>query len=73
MNIKDLIAPHLKEGELYAGMILGQDGEPDYHLVLLPSEAEDKSWDDAKAWAERLPGQQENFASIAEEVIPGVL
>src|SRR5206468_7723885 len=26
----------LREGESYAGLILGKDGEPDYHLVLLP-------------------------------------
>lgn len=33
--------PTLNEGEHYAGLILGKDGEADYHLILLPGEAND--------------------------------
>ena len=41
----------LKEGEAYAGLILGKDGEPDYHLVLLPDDVSDVSWPTAREWA----------------------
>jgi hypothetical protein len=41
----------LKEGEAYAGVILGKDGEADYHLVLLPDDVSDVSWPTAREWA----------------------
>ena len=41
----------LKEGEAYAGLILGKEGEPDYHLVLLPDDVSDVSWPTAREWA----------------------
>lgn len=40
----------LREGERYAGLILGKE-EPDYHLVLLPGEVADVSWPSACDWA----------------------
>jgi len=47
----------LRPGERYAGLILGKDGEPSYHLILLDGEAEDVSWDDAKVWATTIGGE----------------
>ena len=46
----------LQQGELYAGLIFGRDGAPDYHLVLLPdkSELEFQSWQAASNWAASL-------------------
>ena len=41
----------LQEGEAYAGLILGKEEDPDYHLVLLPGEAVDVSWPTAVEWA----------------------
>jgi hypothetical protein len=41
----------LKEGEAYAGLILGKDGDADYHLVLLPDDVSDVSWPTAREWA----------------------
>ena len=41
----------LKEGESYAGLILGKNGDADYHLILLPDEASDVSWPAAREWA----------------------
>lgn len=41
----------LQEGEAYAGLILGKEEVPDYHLVLLPGEAVDVSWPSAVDWA----------------------
>ena len=49
-NYKDLMAL-LSDGEHYAGLILGKDGMPDHHLVLLPGEAEEVSWPLARDWA----------------------
>src|SRR6478672_4360219 len=34
----------LADGECYAGLILGKEGAPDHHLILLPGEAQDVSW-----------------------------
>ncbi|MGO4308240.1 hypothetical protein, partial [Cupriavidus sp. RAF12] len=64
----------LRAGELYAGLILGKDGEPGYHLILLPGEMEDKKWEQAKEWASsvggELPTRREQsllYANLGEE------
>lgn len=64
----------LGAGELYAGLILGEDGEADYHLILLAGEAEDINWEAAGKWAaERggvLPTRREQsllFANLKGE------
>ena len=68
---------NLKAGELYAGLILGQNGEPDHHLVLLPGEAEEVSWAAAKKFAAgaggELPTRREQsllFANLKSEFQP---
>ena len=48
---------HLRPGEHYAGLIVGQDGEPSHHLVLLPGQSDDVAWDDARAWAAKQGGE----------------
>ena len=64
----------LREGELYAGLILGKDGQPDHHLVLLPGDASDVSWPTAREWAiaegGELPSRRELsllFANLREQ------
>lgn len=64
----------LREGESYAGLILGKNGEADYHLVLLPEEAADVSWPAASEWAASrdalLPNRRELallFANLREQ------
>ena len=47
----------LAPGEHYAGLILGKDGEPSYHLVLLPGQADDITWDKAMEWANKQGGE----------------
>ncbi|MCY0854287.1 DUF1566 domain-containing protein [Cupriavidus sp. D39] len=66
--------PALAAGELYAGLILGKDGAPDHHLILLPDSAEDVTWEQAKEWAAaaggELPTRREQsllFANLKEE------
>ncbi|MEZ7524049.1 DUF1566 domain-containing protein [Burkholderia vietnamiensis] len=64
----------LAPGECYAGLVLGEDGAPDYHLILLPGEAEEIEWADAGEWAEErggaLPTRREQsllFANLKGE------
>ena len=49
--------PPLAAGELYAGLIIGKDGAPDHHLILLPGAVEDKTWEQAKEWAASIGGE----------------
>ena len=68
----------LQPGEDYAGLIIGKDGEPSYHLVLLPGDENDIPWDKAMAWAGQqgvefvasLPTRREQsllFANLKEQ------
>jgi hypothetical protein len=71
------LAQNLREGELYAGLLLGKNGEPDIHLILLPGKVEGVSWDKAKKFAVGaggdLPTRREQsllFANLKEEFEP---
>lgn len=68
----------LQPGERYAGLVLdATTGAPSHHLVLLPVEADDMEWEDARKWAEdhggTLPTRQEQsllFANLKSEFKP---
>ena len=73
--------PELNHGEHYAGLIVGKDGEPSYHLVLLPGEAEKVTFAEANEWAglqgymskASLPTRREQallYANIKEQFQP---
>lgn len=47
----------LGEGEHYAGLILGKEGGPDYHVVLLNGEVAQAGWTAATGWARELGGE----------------
>lgn len=48
----------LQMGEHYAGLVLGDDGAPSHHLVLLaPHPSERMDWSAAKAWATSVGGE----------------
>ncbi len=47
----------LAQGEVYAGIVLADDGALSHHLVLLPGEVEYVSWTNAQDWAEDQGGQ----------------
>jgi len=64
----------LAPGERYAGLVLDDNGEPSHHLVLLPGEAEEVNWDEAKDWVIEqgggLPTRQEQallYANLRSE------
>lgn len=74
---QQFLASILKAGEHYAGIILGKDGEPDHHLVLLPGDAESVNWGQAKEFAAKaggeLPTRREQsllFANLKEQFQP---
>ncbi|WP_441928232.1 hypothetical protein [Marmoricola sp. RAF53] len=48
---------HLRPGEVYAGLLLGENGAPDAHLFLLPGDVSGVTWDAAKAWAVKAGGE----------------
>lgn len=56
MSKEQFMEQHMQPGEIYAGLLLGQNGAPDQHIFLLPGEAEDISWGKAKAWAAEVGG-----------------
>lgn len=67
----------LKPGERYAGIVLAEDGEPAHHLILLPGDADDLNWENAKKWAAEqggeLPTRQEQallYANLKSEFKP---
>ena len=52
------IAENLKPREIYAGLILGKDGAPDHHVILLPDHL-DKcvNWKTAVDFAQKAGGE----------------
>jgi len=56
MSKAQFLKDNLKAGEVYAGIIIGQNGGADYHLILLPGEAERVTWAKAKTFAEKSGG-----------------
>jgi hypothetical protein len=64
----------LAQGERYAGLILSEQGTPSHHLILLPGDAEDLTWEQAGEWAKNqggeLPSRAEQsllFANLKSE------
>lgn len=49
--------PTLNDGERYAGLILDETGQPTHHLILLPGDTSDVTWEQAKAWATEIGGE----------------
>ena len=78
MSKAQWIEQNLKGDEQYAGIILGKDGSPDHHLILLPGETESVTWAKAKEWAAgaagELPTRREQsllFANLKDQFQPG--
>jgi hypothetical protein len=53
----DAVTIPLAAGERCAGPILDEDGALIHYLILLPGEAEDVTWDQAREWAEQQGGE----------------
>jgi hypothetical protein len=59
----------LNKGEHYAGVVIGADGLPSHHLVLMPDDLGIYTWNAASAWAAKaggdLPTRQEQALLFA--------
>jgi hypothetical protein len=51
------IQGNLKAGEEYAGLILGKDGAPDQHIILLPGDIKVPSWEKGLEFAADSGGE----------------
>jgi hypothetical protein len=47
----------LGANEHYAGILLGDDGLPSHHLILLPGDADNVTWEEAKKFAAEAGGE----------------
>ncbi len=77
MSKAQFMAENLREGEIYAGLLLGKNGEPDTHIFLLAGKAEKVNWDQAREWAAKIGGdlptrceQSLLFANLKEQFEP---
>lgn len=57
MSKQQWIAENLQPGEEYAGLILGKNGEPDYHLVVVAITETEADWKAHTAWAKKARGE----------------
>lgn len=59
----------LANGEHYAGLVLNADGKPSHHVILLPGDDGDLTFEQAKEWAAKqggeLPSRQEQSLLFA--------
>ncbi len=51
------LAANLKTGEHYAGLLLGQNGEPDQHLVVVAVNDTEANWAKQTGWAKSVGGE----------------
>jgi hypothetical protein len=58
---QELLESLLKEGEHYAGIVLGKDGDPDYHLILSAPKEAYSNWEAAKEFAAKVGGELPTF------------
>ena len=70
----DAVTIPLASGERFAGPVLNDDGTLSHYLILLPGEAEEVTWVQAREWAEQqggeLPSRREQsllFANLKGE------
>jgi hypothetical protein len=70
----EFLASILNPGEIYAGILLGKNGAPDQHIILMPGQANDVTFQQAQEFAAKaggeLPTRREQsllFANLKEE------
>lgn len=51
------LAANLKNGEHYAGLLLGKNGEPDQHLVVVAVTEKEDDWKAQTGWAQSVGGE----------------
>ena len=58
--MKTITLPELKDGEIYAGILLNEDGTPLHHVILLPGDNEANNWQAKMEWAKEIGGELPN-------------
>lgn len=49
--------PALNQGEFYAGILLGKDGQPDQHIILIEGDEDGVTWKEAQEFAAKVGGE----------------
>lgn len=62
--MKQIPIPSLNTGEIYIGCI-GYGTNMPYHIILLPDDNDNASWDDQMAWAKGIGGDLPNRSEMA--------
>ena len=77
MSKEQFLKENQRKGEIYAGLLLGKDGQPDQHIFLLPGKKDEINWEGAKKWATSVGGdlptcreQSLLIANLKEEFEP---
>jgi len=65
MSSHESIKQSLRDGEAYAGIILGKSGMPDHHLILLAGDIDDVTWSAARTWAANAGGELPNRRELS--------
>ena len=55
--MQTITLPELKAGEIYAGILLNEDGSPSHHLILLPGDNAGADWQTQMDWAKSTGGE----------------
>ncbi len=66
-SLPAIIAPRLRKGEHWAGIILDKNGKPDYHLIGVAGKIDAATWNDAMAWAQKHNGELPNRRELGLE------
>lgn len=60
-----IVIPPCKKGELWAGIILKDNGKPDYHLYKLPGQLDKANYAAALAYAKKQGGEGPTLRDLA--------
>ena len=55
--MKIITLPPLAAGEIYAGIVLNEEGAPSHHLILLPGDNDAANWQAQIDWAKLIGGE----------------
>lgn len=63
-KMQQITLPELNKGETYGGAIINPHGTG-YHVILLPGDKNDGTWETAMTWAKKLGGNLPNSVEQA--------
>jgi|ERR1035437_262769 hypothetical protein len=60
-----IVIPPIKKGELWSGIMLKENGKPDYHLIKLPGQADKTNYAGSLAYAKKQGGEAPTLRDLA--------